>query len=83
MIMRLLIFLTLLLNGLSLFRIEDGPMLGSSGNVVLRYLNYYLPSSAKCYLLALKRFHNITLMLNVLCNVVDFRWICGDLKLCT
>ncbi len=66
MIARLLIFLTLLLNGLSLVRIEDGPMLGSSGNVVLRYLNYYLPSSAKQHLLALKSFHNITLMLNVL-----------------
>ena len=57
---------TLLLNGLSLVRIEDGPMLGSGGNVVLRYLNYYLPSSAKQHLLALKSFHNITLMLNVI-----------------
>ena len=66
MIARLLIFLTLLINGLSLVRIEDGPVVGSSGNLVLRYIDHYLPSSAKQRLLALKSFHNITLMLNII-----------------
>ena len=66
MLARVLIFLTLLLNGFSLVRIEDGDsMMGSSGNLIVRYLNNYMPTSAKQHLLALKSFHNITLILNI------------------
>ena len=58
---------TLVLNGLSLVRLDRGnDVTNNNNNPIVTFIQKKLPGDMKNKLLTLKAFHNITLILNVI-----------------